>query len=204
MSVSQLSPYNYSAIVNVVDLEGNLIEHEHLDIRPRLVRVKHSDNMQYVVKPADNWSRISWKTLGNGRFYWIIADYSGVVDPFKALKKEETIEYVTQLSGSNLNPGTYTQISVVRSKRLSRGMVLRIEDINVVNRLSYDVVVRSVEGTTVYLDTGFTIPNPKILAVSTSRVSIVDTKSISLIIPSPNRAFFEALDFGNSLNVLSE
>lgn len=202
MSVNDKSRYNYSAKIRVVNSAGYLIEREHLDLRPRLQRTLHSSNIQYPTNKKDNWSRIAWRMLGNGRFWWIIADYSQIIDPLSELYPEEKTRYLTQLD-ANLLAGERTSAVVKQTKRIKRGMVLRIEDLDTGGPMnSVDVSVLTVNA-----DTGeitfppVTVPGGGIPSLL-SRVSEVYESAVLLTIPAADKALFQAMDFGNPLNVL--
>lgn len=202
MTVGKNSQYNYSAIIRIRNAAG-LIEPPHLDIRPALTRIFYSDNTEYTPSGDDNWSRVSWKTLGNGRFYWIIADFSQVVDPFLELRPIQKTSYLTQLTiALGLGDVGVRQITVARSKGIKRGMLLEIRDLDPANAVSVQVSVLAVNYVTHAVTvTAFTTPITGI-PTALSRVSRVYTKAVQLSVPTPSRAFFEALDFRNPLNTL--
>ena len=202
MSVGDKSRYNYSAKIRVVNSAGYLIEREHLDLRPRLQRTLHSSNIQYPTNKTDNWSRISWRMLGNGRFWWIIADYSQIIDPLSELYPEEKTRYLTQLD-ANLLAGERTSAIVKQTKRIKRGMVLRIEDLDPGGAMnSVDVSVLTVNATTGEITfPPITVPGGGVPSLL-SRVSEVYESAVLLTIPAADKALFQAMDFGNPLNVL--
>ena len=204
MSVSRESRYNYSATILVADAAGFLVEKPHLDIRPQLVNIVHPDNVEFSPSGNDTWSRIGWRKLGNGRRWWIIADYSQILDPFSELKPETKYKYVTQLSVNVPATTAITSITVVNAKKVKRGDVLRVEDLDTGNLVSFECFVLAVNETTnVVTISPITTPAGGVPFLL-SRVSRVYKEQLRLIIPSANRAFFEALNFGNPLNVLSE
>ncbi len=201
MSVSARSRYNYAVRVRRVNSAGALIEFERYDIRPTLVRIVHADNTEYIPQNDDNWSRIAWKTLGDGRLYWIIADFSQVVDPFTELMPETKTSFMTQLS-ADLLAGTRTQATIVRTKGIQRGMRLRLQDLDPANPNSADVSVMDVNKTTgVMTFSPVTVPTGGIPA-ALSRVSRIYERKPRLVVPTVHRALFEALDFDNPLNTL--
>lgn len=201
MSIGNKSRYNYAIRIRKRNSAGVLVEYERFDIRPTLVRIVHADNTEYVPANDDNWSRIAWKTLGDGRLYWIIADYSQIVDAFTELMPTQRVSYMTQLSVT-LSAGVQNQMTVVRSKGMQRGMRLRIKDLNLANPNSIDVSVISVNHTTkVVIFTPVTVPAGGIVA-SLSQVSRIYETRRHLIVPSVHRALFQALEFDNPLNTL--
>lgn len=197
MSVPQNSRNNWSALMRVIDSEGNVIEPEHLDIRPHLVDTKHSDNTIVTVQGGENWSRLSWRTLGHGRHWWIIADYTGVVDPFEEIRAREVKKFVAQLT-ADMSAGPVATFLLTSARRVKRGSRLRVEDLATGN--SFDLTVISVN-----VDTGRVVCNATVapaITAATSKVSLLLNVPAKAVVPSPQRAFFEALDFGNPMRVL--
>lgn len=189
----------------VTNSAGFLIEKAHLDIRPQLVNIVHADSQEFTPNETDNWSRIAWRKLGDGRRWWIIADYSQIIDPFSDLKPKKKYKYVTQLTvGVPSNTAALTTITVGRAKSISKGDVLLIEDLDPAHAVTLEVSVLGVNPTTnVVTLSPFTSPAGGFPA-ALSRVSRVYRDQLRLVIPSPNRAFFEAVNFGNPMNVLTE
>src|SRR4029077_167672 len=129
MSIGLTSRNNYSAIMRVVNAANFLVEKEHLDIRPTLVSIKFADNQQFSPSQTDNWSRIAWRKLGNGRYYWIIADFSQIVDPFSELSPIVKNQYITQLT-TDVPAGIVNSIVVADPKRISMSMLLFVENLD--------------------------------------------------------------------------
>jgi hypothetical protein len=201
MSVGLNSRNNYSVIMRNVDAAGRSLEHDYLDIRPSLVQTAHPDNTEYVPSPGDNWSRIAWKKLGNGRHYWIIADYSSIVDPLSELQPETKTRYVAQLALAAHSGDV--QITVTSTRKIRRGMLLRIQDLAPLGG--------TLEGSVLGVDTTnnvvtFSAPlpaaPPMLILPQLSRVSELYQEDVRLVIPSPHRALFEALNFTNAFNTL--
>lgn len=204
MSVGRESRYNYAPTIRVTDAAGFLVERLHLDIRPQLVNVIHPDNVEYTPSENDTWSRIGWRKLGNGRRWWIIADFSQVIDPFKELKPTTKYKYVTQLSVNVPAASTITSITVTNAKKVKRGDSLRLEDLDQAHLVSLDVFVLAVNETTNVVTLSPIATPAGGIPFALSRVSRIYKDTLRLVIPSANRAFFEALNFGNPLNVLTE
>lgn len=204
MSVGRESRYNYAAIMRVTDSAGFLVEREHLDIRPTLVNIVHADNREYVPSPNDNWSRIAWRKLGDGRRWWIIADYSQIVDPFTELRPVEKTKYVTQLAADIPATSSITEFQVNHPTKVNRGDMLRIEDLDIAHQVSMDVAVLSVNETAGTVQVSPVTSPAGGIPAALSRVSRIYKEQLRIIVPSAHRAFFEALNFGNPLNVLVE
>jgi hypothetical protein len=201
VSIKPESRSNYAPTIRVVNSAGFLVEREHLDIRPTLVTTVHSDNQEFVPLSNDNWSRISWRKLGHGRRYWIIADYSNIVDPWTELQPIKVYKVVAQLN-ANVVAGTINQISLTRTKGVSRGQVLRVENLDPMALVSFDCSVLAVNPIANTVDIT-PVAAPSVPALL-SRVSVVSDQPVKLTCPSVQRAFFEALNFGNPLNTLVE
>lgn len=201
MSLSTNSRFRFTVSVRRIDIQGRIVEPLHFDIRPRLVRKNSADNREIVPSSSDTWSRIAWRTLGDGRLYWIIADMSNVVDPFADLHPKETLDFLTQLS-AGLGAGTQTQITTSDPRRVTRGMKLRIEDLDPANLISVDVVVLTTNLTTGVVTFSPTdVPAPGIPS-ALSRVSRLALEDVRLTTPSISRAVFESLDFNDPLQTL--
>jgi hypothetical protein len=201
MSINGKSRFNYATRVLKVDVTGALVEPERFDIRPTLVRTNFSDNREYIPVDGDNWSRIAWRLLGNGRYYWVIADFSGVIDPFAELEVREKTKYLTQLT-NNLAAGEASSFVVDRPKAVKRGQRLRLQDLDPSNPVSVDVSVLAVNETTGLVSASpFTVPVGGIPA-ALSKVSLLYPLRKRLTCPTPARAQLEALDFDNPLNIL--
>jgi hypothetical protein len=201
MSVGKESRYRYSAVVYRVDANGRLIEKPHLDLRPSLARVDYPDNRRIVPYDNDNWSRLAWRLLGSGKRWWIIADFSEVVDPFTHLRASEDAEIIGTVTGSNLL-GEETSATLSNTKGVARGCQLRFEPIGAEDVATFTVTVNGVNHTSkvvTFSPTDFTY---EIQAGDMSRVLIVRQKLPAVIAPSVRRAMFEAVDFGNTLMVL--
>jgi hypothetical protein len=201
MSLDRDSRYNYAHIMRTVDAAGQLVEYDHFDIRPHLVDTVHPDNREFVVEEGDNWSRIGWRRLGRGRRWWIIADYSQVVDPFEALLPAETLRVIGRLSVP-VTAGAVTSLTLTRVTGLASGTVLRVQNLDPAAPTAFDAAVLSVNPTTKVVSvTPTTCPAPGI-PTALARVGIVRRETRKLSCPSVNRAFFSALGFGNPLNTL--
>lgn len=203
MAVYPESRYNYSEVIVTKDANGLPTEKPHLGIRPRLNTEDQSDIRQFVPGPEETWSRIGYARLGDGRRYWVVADYSGIIDPFRDLRKRERLQYVTQLAQPVPASGIVDQIVVADARRLRAGMKLRVENLDPGNYTSYDVQIVNV----VYSSNTVVIHQiDTVLAVPTalSRVSLVYSSGVALRYPDPERVLFDVLDFNNRLSVLQE
>lgn len=201
MSLDRDSRYNYAHIMRTVDAAGQLVEYDHFDLRPHLVDTVHPDNREFTVEEGDNWSRIGWRRLGRGRRWWIIADYSQVVDPFEALQPVEALRVTGRLS-SPVAAGTVVSLTLTKVTGIASGTTLRVQNLDPAAPTTFDAAVLSVNPTTRVVSlTPATCPAPGI-PTALARVSIVRRATRKLVCPSMNRAFFSALSFGNPLNTL--
>jgi hypothetical protein len=196
------SRYRYSVIIRTFN-QGGQIEPDHMDIRPRLVRRLYSDNREYVVGSGDNWSRIAWKLLGNGRFFWVIADYSETVDVFTELREVEKLRVLTGLSILIANGDYVPSLTVDSVTGMKIGTKLRIENIAYGSTTSYDTVVTAVaEGQSPNIRVAPFTADSGALPVATTRISELYLHKPRLTVPTVQRTLFEATDFGNPLNTL--
>ena len=202
MTVQANSRHNHSAIISVVNSAGGQEEQDHLGIRPRVQLTVSADNFEYTPSISDNWSRISWKLLGDGRFYWVIADQSNIVNPWTDLLPKMREVPVTRL-GADLSVGQATTLTVARPERVDRGNVYKVEDMDPDNPVSYTFGVQEVDQATGILtitSTNVTTAIPAAL----SRVSRVMRDDVTLTVPTADRVLFQAYDFANSLVTLVE
>ena len=199
MSVGRESRNRYSVLMRIYDESGTLIEPEHLDIRPRVLRTKDLQFSEYVVNDGDNWSRIAWKKLGDGKRWWIIADYSGVVDAFSELNPRTENRFVTTLT-VNVAAGACSALYVADTTKFLRGQRLLIEDLTPAAPVSFTAYVTRVNTVGGILEIQPTTA-VNISDVS-SRVSIVDVVQPKLVVPSQQDAFFKAMDFDNPKSTL--
>lgn len=202
MSVSANSRNNHTAVVRVMN-RGKQVEYDHLDVRqPVLYGQNDPGDREFVPVVTDNWSRIAWRTLGSGQLWWVIADVTGVIDPFTEILPRKRIRYVAKLT-AQLSTGVQNSITVDRPTRMEKGQVYRIDDLTPGATANYDVAVLSVND-----DTGEVLFTPQNIATAIpaalSRISRVSRESPSLVVPSVHRAIFDAQDFSNSLLTLVE
>lgn len=196
------SRYNYAAVFRLYDHTGRLIEREHFDLRPPLANITHNDNQTVAVADGDNWSRIAWRRLGKGTRWWIIADYSDVIDPFTATRTATVLTYAARLSG-NIAAGTVTSFTVTDVRRVRIGTVLRVENLDPASPVSFDASVLSVNTTSKLVTvTPVTCAAPGIPALL-ARVSTVTRRQATLVCPSVNRAMFDALNFADPTGLIS-
>jgi hypothetical protein len=202
MAIGSESRNNLAVIMHVVNAAGALVEREHLDIRPALMTINAADNQRFVPASGDNWSRIGWKKLGDGRRWWIVADYSEIVDPFTDLQPVTQNTYLAQLAATAT--GTVTQLSLrsaADAGKFQRGMTIYVEDLNPSNPVSFTTTVIGVDTNNLIVTiTPVTLVGS--IPFALSRVSSVAQLPVQLVCPSPNRAFFNALNFDNPLSTL--
>lgn len=197
MSVGRNSRNNYTAIIRVVNSEGESVEPDHLDIRPRLRLARAADDMVVIPSADDNWSRIAWRTLGDGRMWWIIADMSGVIDPLSELQRPITPLYVSELAES-VAAGRLTSLRVKHPRAIRRGFRIRVEDMTAGVSVDTTVIGMSSSSGILHVEA---VDSPA-LDAETSRVLHLVQPTQGLVVPSASRAVFEAMNFGNPLNVL--
>lgn len=195
--IGRQSRNNYAAIIQVLNSAGQLVEFSHLDIRPTLTNILQSDNVRFTPSQSDNWSRISWRRLGDGRRWWIIADFSQVVDPWIDLNQVTSYNYLTQLS-ADIPAGLINSFTVKDDSQIVAGMNLLVENLDPTDPVSFECNVTEVNTEAVVI-TPVTAPA---IPFALSRVSQIAVSSVQLTCPSVQRAFFESSNFDNPLNVL--
>ena len=202
--ITEDSRNNYCSVIRIVDDNGALLEPEHLTIRPSLAAVQHSDNQEFYAQPGTVWSRVGYQRLGDGRRWWIIADYSGIVDPFADASPRPIYVAYGQLRQALAGDTSVNEVFVTKPKSFASGDRVRIENLNPETPTFVDVFVQGVdEGRGVIQTIPFVVPSAGI-PTGQSRTSIVRAQQKKLTCPSLSRAMFECLDFGNPVNVLPE
>jgi len=192
------SRYNYANVVRVVNDTGQ-IEPDHLDIRPRLTRKVFIDNEAYSIADRDTLSNISWRKLGTGKLYWVIADLSDVVDAFTDLLIREKRKVLASLTSSLTGSVTYETIQVSTTRGFKPNQKIEIEDLN--TNVKYTTTVVSVDKSSLRIRVvAFTTAIGVIAAKS--RVSVLYLYRPTLVIPTIQRTLFELTDFSNKMNTL--
>jgi nucleoid-associated protein YgaU len=81
------SRFNATVVLRIVDNAGNQVESARLHLpysRESVINVSPSDLQDYPVQEGDTWHSIAARTLkGRSDLWWIIAEFSNVLDPFK-------------------------------------------------------------------------------------------------------------------------
>lgn len=89
MAVGEESRYNFTVRMRQVDVSGQLVEPERLDIpypRTPVIQRSRPDLHEYKVREGDTWSNIASRFLrGRSDLWWVIAEFTGVVDAFEEL-----------------------------------------------------------------------------------------------------------------------
>lgn len=98
------SRWNYSTRIRVIKIDGTLAENERMDMpipRVPLQKKARPDIQTYTVRDGDTWSGVAHRFLrGRSDLWWVIAEYTGVIDPFR--------EFYT---GKVLNIPTFTDVA---------------------------------------------------------------------------------------------
>ncbi len=201
--ITSRSRFNYAVRIRRRDTTGALVEPEHFDVCPRVTKTNYTDNTDYFTTEGDRWSRIAWQKIGTGKHWWLLADFSDVIDPFSELKPKEKAFYATQLQADV--SGTLSSVVLVSVRDVKKGTKLRLEDLNPAHNVYVDVYVQSVDvaSRTIYFNTLTAMPSGGIPALL-SRVSILSLVPVRLVVPSANTANFDALDFSRSVNIMED
>lgn len=87
--ISSSSRFNLVPTISVVDSTGSQVENRHVDLpykRSAVVSSANSPTQEYYVQHGDTWSNIAARFLkGRSDLWWVIAEYSGILDPFEEL-----------------------------------------------------------------------------------------------------------------------
>jgi len=95
MTISRDSRF-VSALPAVVpiDASGDAIENVRLDLpypRPVITAERRPDVTQYTVRGGDTWHTLGLRFMhGQAQYWWAIAEFSGVIDPFTELAPGKT------------------------------------------------------------------------------------------------------------------
>lgn len=93
------SRWNFTPRIRVVDSQGNLVENERVDLpydRSLVVRSNKALTQDYAVEDGDTWSNIAARAFrGRSDLWWIIAEQSGVIDPFRELQVGRVLKTIS-------------------------------------------------------------------------------------------------------------
>ena len=85
MSIGPNSRYTLTEVVQVIDpLTGQLARPEFQDLRQRVTEFAADDRF-VTVDGSMRWDVMGSQKMGDAGAYWVIADLSGVIDPFTEL-----------------------------------------------------------------------------------------------------------------------
>lgn len=90
MSITDQSRYNNTVVIKVINDLNEPTENEHIDLpydRSLVVSTeKLIDLHEYKAKDGDSWSNVAARFFrGRSDLWWVIAEFSGVIDPFLEL-----------------------------------------------------------------------------------------------------------------------
>lgn len=85
MSVASISRNSLAPIIEVRDDHGNVLVPARVDIREAVDESRLSDIREFTYVQGGNWGNVGFTQLGDARHWWVIAELSGVLDPFTAL-----------------------------------------------------------------------------------------------------------------------
>lgn len=78
MSFAATSRYRYSTFIHA----GTDV---YFGPRPRYTTDLASDDGYYTVRVDDDLTRIAASTLGDARYWWVLADFNSILDPLSPL-----------------------------------------------------------------------------------------------------------------------
>ena len=199
MSINPNSRNNFAVTRRMVDGSGNATEFDQLDIRQHVTRTSHPDNRVLTLRPKESWSHLSWRTLGNGKMWWIIADYSRTVDPFRELRERTSLSLFDSLA-QDIPPGPApTFIRVASPHRFQKGQRLLVEDMLNFEQVELAVVGKAAPGSPdmSVINVTASVSIPAWIRAATSRIMLATTIKPRLTAPTTARALFECFDFRN-------
>ena len=87
--IGEDSRFNYSIVIRTVNTLGEPVENERIHLpyaRERIVNIVRPDLQEYRVQDGDTWSNLAARFLrGRSDLWWVLAEFSGVLDPFDEL-----------------------------------------------------------------------------------------------------------------------
>lgn len=199
--IGRFSRYNLSSIMRVLDSSNSLVIREHLDIRPTITKTSYADNRYIVPEKTASWANLGWRFLGSSALWWVIADFSGVVDPIEDLDPQPSLRAFGQLT-VNVGAGTVTQITLDRIRGLRKGMLLQVENLDPNALDSFRTSITAINETTKVVSVVPTVA-PAVPA-ALSRVSEVVKNYAQLTVPSVTRTYLEVLNYENPMNTFPE
>lgn len=57
----------------------------YLGARPTVNTAPAMDDGFYVVRPEDDLTRVATRVFGDPRYWWVVADFNNILDPFAVL-----------------------------------------------------------------------------------------------------------------------
>lgn len=85
MALSNSSRYLLTDVVEVRDpVTGELVRHPFVDLRPRMTKLAQDDRA-IVYDTVNHWAGLGAMYMHDANAWWVIADMSGVIDPFEEL-----------------------------------------------------------------------------------------------------------------------
>lgn len=91
--ISAISRNTLAAVIEIVDDQGNVVVPARIDIREGINSSKLSDLKQTNAKQGDTWGLLGLNLLGDARHWWVIAELSGVLDPYEELIPGLQLQY---------------------------------------------------------------------------------------------------------------
>lgn len=211
MTIGRNSRNNFAVVRRITTASGAVAEFDQLDMRNHLTKTDYRDNRTIQVRDEESWSRLAWRTLGNGRHWWIIADYSKVVDPFAEIVRRESLAFIDNpLADIAIAPLPSDTVRVLHPLRFRKGMLLEIEDMasglkaRAAVTLAQDDGTLKVASVSPRFDTSSPPPEGLWLRAATTRIMLVSTTEPIVTAPTTARAMFEAFDFRNPVVVAEE
>ncbi len=82
MGVGKDSRWNRTDLIDFRDRFGEPLRRVTFDYLPRYTAITRADNRSYRIQQADDWGSLAFRTLGDEKRWWVIAEFNQIVDPF--------------------------------------------------------------------------------------------------------------------------
>jgi hypothetical protein len=92
MALSSTSRYLTTEVIEYRNvITGNLVKPAFVDLRPRFTQ-RAPDDRAVLYDMVESWAGLGLKYLMDANAWWVIADMSGVMDPFTELVEAKQLK----------------------------------------------------------------------------------------------------------------
>jgi len=96
MSIGTYSMYRLTDVLQIVDGRGRAMQPPFIDLRPRVEEEDGTDHFITIGSKWLTWGLLGLKHLTHADYWWVIADLSGVIDPFEELEVDAVLRCPSQ------------------------------------------------------------------------------------------------------------